>query len=157
MIKNKYFSLVFFILTCYFAAYVGSIATFSSVNNWYMTINKPIFSPPNWIFGPVWTTLYTLMGISMWLVNLKRNEFNTKKQTFYFFIQLLFNSLWSFLFFYLKNPLYGLIDIIILWVLILLTITSFWQVSKKAAILLIPYILWVSFAGFLNYMIWKIN
>lgn len=157
MLKNKYLSLVFFISICYLGAYLGSIATFSSVNGWYSTINKPSFSPPNWIFGPVWTTLYTLMGISMWVIYLEKDKVDIKKQTFYFFSQLFFNCIWSYLFFYLKNPLYGLIDIIILWVLILLTIISFWQINKKASALLIPYILWVSFAGFLNFMIWKLN
>lgn len=157
MIKNKYFSLVFFILICYFAAYIGSMATFSSVDNWYTTINKPTFNPPNWIFAPTWTTLYTLMGISMWLIYLEKDKINIRSQTFYFFTQLFCNCIWSYLFFYLKNPLYGLIDIIFLWILILLTIISFWKVNKKAAILLIPYILWVGFAGFLNYTIWKIN
>ena len=157
MFKNKYFSLVLFILICYLAAFLGSIATFSSVSSWYTTINKPTFSPPNWIFGPVWTTLYTLMGISMWIIYLEKEKINIKNQSFFFFIQLFFNSIWSYLFFYLKNPLYGLIDIIFLWILILLTIISFWKVNKKAAILLIPYILWVSFAGFLNFMIWKLN
>lgn len=151
------FSLLFFILICYLCAYIGSLYTFTSVSTWYSTIKKPSWGPPNWVFGPVWTILYTLMGISAWIASQEKDKKRIRIPLLLFFIQLFFNSIWSFLFFYLKNPLFGLIDIIILWIFIVLTIFSFYKVNKTASYLLIPYILWVSFASAINYFIVILN
>lgn len=141
---------------CLGAGVLGSFFTISSIPTWYVTLNKPAFSPPNWVFGPAWTILYILMGISLYLVwtskgKLKQNALNL------FFVQLGLNVLWSIIFFGMRNPTLALIDIIALWVLIFLTIKSFTKISKLAGNLLIPYLLWVSFASVLNLAIVFLN
>ncbi|MBI2036014.1 tryptophan-rich sensory protein [Candidatus Microgenomates bacterium] len=136
---------------CLGAGVLGSIFTFSAIPTWYQTLNKPFFSPPNWIFGPVWTILYILMGISLYLVWQKRGV------PAVFWIQLILNALWSILFFGLKNPSLALVDIVALWVAIFLTIKAFSKISKPAGNLLIPYILWVTFASILNLAIVLLN
>ncbi|MFA6296946.1 MAG: TspO/MBR family protein [Candidatus Paceibacterota bacterium] len=137
---------------------IGSIFTISSIGRWYTTLARPELAPPNWIFGPVWTTLFALMGIASFLVWQKGLE-NKKVRTalVLFIIQFTLNILWSFVFFWLHNPGGAFIEIIFLWIAIFATIISFFKVSKCAGYLLIPYILWVSFAGYLNYMIWVLN
>jgi tryptophan-rich sensory protein len=121
-----------------------------SIKTWYSTLNKPSFSPPNWIFGPVWTTLFLLMGISLALVILSKETKARKKALFYFGIQLVLNVAWSFFFFYLQSPLLGLLDILLLLIFIATTIYHFHKVNRSAAWLLVPYILWVTFATALN-------
>jgi len=144
--------LIISIVICEMAGVIGSIFTSSSVKTWYLTINKPSFNPPSWLFAPVWVALFLLMGIAMFLVWNKN-----KKGLIIFFIQLFFNILWSAMFFGLKSPLFGLIVIVILWVLILLTIVRFFKISPPAGELLIPYILWVTFATVLNLAIVLLN
>ncbi len=136
---------------CLGAGIVGSFFTISSIPTWYVTLNKPSFSPPNWIFGPVWTILYILMGISLYLVWTK------KKIPPVFWIQLILNAAWSVIFFGLKNPTLALIEIAALWIVIVLTIKAFSKINKLAGRLLIPYLLWVSFASILNLMIVLLN
>ncbi len=136
---------------CLGAGILGSIFTISSIPTWYATLNKPFFSPPNWIFGPVWTILYILMGVSLYLVWIKN------KVPAVFWIQLILNALWSILFFGLKNPSLALVDIAALWVAIFLTIKSFYKINKPAGNLLIPYLLWVTFASILNLAIVVLN
>lgn len=146
------------IIICQLAGVIGSIFTSSSLDSWYLMLEKPSFNPPFWVFFPVWTLLYTLMGISLYLVwerGMQRRE--VKIGFFLFGLQLGLNTLWSFLFFGLKSPYYAFLEILILWVAILLTIMQFWRISKSASLLLIPYILWVSFAALLNYQIWVLN
>lgn len=146
------------IITCQAAGIIGSFATTPSIPTWYATLNKPIFNPPNWIFGPVWVTLYFLMGISAFLI--WRNGLNNKPIAIalsIFIIQLILNSLWSIAFFGFKSPVAGLVIIILLWIAIVITMVAFYQISKPAMILLIPYILWVSFAAVLNYNIFILN
>jgi benzodiazapine receptor len=140
------------------AGAAGSLFTAPSIPIWYAALEKPSFSPPNWIFAPVWIILFLLMGISLYLVWSKGLE-NRKVKTavLIFSGQLGLNIIWSLLFFGLQSPFYAFIEIIILWLAILLTIISFYKISKIAAYLLLPYILWVSFAGFLNYFIWRLN
>jgi tryptophan-rich sensory protein len=152
---NKWVKLIASILICQIAGVIGSVFTTLSITTWYADLQKPGFSPPNWVFGPVWITLYTLMGISLYLVWNKKK--NIKIPLTLFFIQLILNSIWSIIFFGLQNPFYALIEIIILWIMILLTIISFYKVSKKAGLLLLPYIIWVSVATILNYYIWILN
>jgi tryptophan-rich sensory protein len=140
---------------CQIAGIVGSIFTAPNISTWYSTLNKPSFMPPNWLFGPVWLTLYTLMGISLYLVWESKKE--KKIAIGIFAVQLALNTLWSILFFGLKSPLYGLITIFLLWILILTTIIEFYKISKLASYLLVPYIFWVTLATALNYFVWALN
>lgn len=157
--------LILSILITELAGAIGSLVTIPSVNGWYRTLRKPSFNPPDSVFGPVWTFLYLLMGIALYIVWEKaRNEdeqpalkVQSKRAITAFTIQLGLNTLWPFLFFGLNSPLYGFIDIILLWFAIMSTIILFAPISITAAILLIPYILWVSFAAVLNYQIWQLN
>jgi len=143
---------IFCILITEGAGILGSIATYSSVKSWYLTdLIKPSFNPPSWIFGPVWTLLFFLMGIALYLVWIKKNNL------FWFWVQLFLNILWSFLFFGLHSPLLALFEIIILWFAILITIIKFWSFNKKASLLLFPYLVWVGFASFLNFSIARLN
>ena len=144
--------LIISIIVCELAGIIGSFFTTPAVRTWYPTLSKPSFNPPSWLFAPVWTTLFLLMGIAMFLVWKK-----DKRGLSIFFVQLFFNMLWSIMFFGLKSPLLGFMVIIILWVLILITIIKFFKISKPAGWLLIPYILWVSFATILNLAILIIN
>ena len=139
-------------------AAAGAYYTVTGTGSWYQTIDKPSWQPPSWVFGPVWTTLYVLMGIAMFLV-WKSNvpEKLKRRATILWGVQLLFNFLWSFLFFGQQQIFVALVEIVILWILILLTIFAFARVSKLAAWLLVPYIIWVSFATILTYTIWQLN
>lgn len=148
--------LIFAILLCLSAGIVGSFLTISSIPTWYTTLNKPFFSPPNWVFAPAWTTLYILMGASLYMVWVSKSKMKQKGVNL-FFIQLGLNALWSVLFFGMKSPILGLADIVSLWVMIFLTIKSFYSISRLSAYLLIPYILWVSFASLLNLSIVLLN
>ncbi len=137
---------------------IGSLATFSQINSWYATLVKPSFNPPNWIFGPVWTILYALMGIALylvWLKGLKKSEGRLALGAFA--LQLILNVKWSFLFFGLHWPLVAFVEIVLLWLAIVLTIRTFSIISKPAAWFLVPYLLWVSFAAALNFAIWYLN
>lgn len=154
------FVLIAAILLCEAAGIIGSLFTAPSIPGWYATLNKPSFNPPNWVFGPVWTTLYALMGISLYLVWKKGQEnkkIDIKLPLAIFGFQLFLNFLWSILFFGMQSPLLGLLCIIPLWLSIAATIFYFYKISKTAAYLLIPYILWVSFASILNASIWMLN
>jgi tryptophan-rich sensory protein len=155
---NKIGKFIVSILVCQLAGIIGSFFTAPAIPTWYAELKKPDFVPPSWVFAPAWIFLFFLMGISLYLIwskDLEKKEVRTS--LFVFFIQLIFNILWSFLFFGLRSPLFGLYDIIILWFAIFVTILSFYRVSKWAAFLLIPYILWVSFATLLNFSIWQLN
>jgi translocator protein len=132
--------------------------TVTGVESWYQTINKPSWNPPSWIFGPVWTSLYVMMGIALYLVWKSDSSTILKKTAIILFAaQLLFNFFWSFIFFNQQLIGWALVEMIMLWVLILLTIFAFANVSKTAAWLLVPYIAWVSFAAILNFTIWRLN
>lgn len=142
------------LLICQLAGGIGSLFTASKIPTWYATLAKPSFNPPNWIFGPMWITLYVLMGISFYLVWSKKIS---KKEAWLFGIQLSLNSLWPILFFGLESPMLGLACIILLLISIALTMIAFYKRSKASAYLLVPYILWVSFASSLNLMIMILN
>ncbi len=155
---NNFSKLVISIIISQLAGIIGSIFTTSEIPNWYSNLIKPSLNPPSWLFGPVWITLYILMGISAFLIwKNGLEQKNIKKSLSLFIIQLIFNSSWSIVFFKFHNPGLALINIIILWILILCTIISFHKISKTASRLLIPYILWVSFATYLNYAIYALN
>ena len=154
--RKKVPKLLFSILLANMAGIIGSLFTTPNIPTWYATINRPAFTPPSWIFAPVWTSLFVLMGISLFIVwdnGLKKN----KKAVGIFGVQLILNTLWSILFFGMQNPFLGLVEIMFLWLAIFATILAFYKISKTSAYLLIPYILWVSFAAFLNYSIWILN
>ena len=154
-IKNI-IKLIIAIAVSFSAGIIGSIFTSSSIPTWYAAINKPSFNPPNWIFAPVWNALFLLMGISLYLVWINKSKLKKKAITL-FGIQLGLNALWSIIFFGLHSPLAAFIEIIILWIAILLTIIYFYRISKTASYLLMPYIIWVSFAAVLNFFIFLIN
>jgi tryptophan-rich sensory protein len=150
--------LVASIIFCQLAGLIGSIFTTPAIPTWYESLKKPFFKPPNWIFGPVWVSLYLLMGISLFVIWQRReNNPQAKKGLIVFFAQLVLNTLWSVGFFGLKSPVLGLIIIILLWIAIFLTIQHFLKISKIAALLLLPYISWVSFAVVLNLSLWILN
>jgi len=156
--KINLFKLLTSVLLCQLAGAVGSVFTVSSIENWFPLLEKPAFSPSSWIFFPVWVVLYTLMGISLYIVwgkGVQQRE--VKIGLLIFGLQLGINILWSVLFFGLKSPYYAFIEIIFLWLAILLTIFQFRKISKTASYLLLPYIIWVSFAALLNYYLWILN
>jgi len=156
--KIKILKLVVSILVCQLAGIVGSLFTSPAISTWYTQLQKPSFNPPNWIFAPVWTLLFLLMGISFYLVwNKGLEDKKAKVALFIFAFQLVLNIFWSFLFFGLRFPLCAFIEIIILWLAILITIISFYRISKTAGLLLLPYIFWVSFAAILNFFLWQLN
>ncbi|MEK7647491.1 MAG: TspO/MBR family protein [Patescibacteria group bacterium] len=155
---NNTTKLIISIATCEAVGILGSIFTASSVDTWYSTLARPAFAPPNWIFGPVWTTLFALMGIAAFLVwreGMHRRAVRVALGVGA--VHLLLNFLWSLIFFGLRNPGLAFIEIIILWLAILATMIAFARVSRAAAWLLVPYIVWVSFAAYLNYSIWIAN
>lgn len=132
--------------------------TVTGVESWYQTIQKPSWNPPSWIFGPVWTTLYVLMGIALFLVWKSDTSVQLKRIAIVLFAaQLILNFFWSFIFFNQQQIGWALAEMILLWFFILVTIFAFAQVSRPAAWLMVPYISWVSFAAILNYTIWKMN
>ena len=139
------------------AAAVGSLGT-TAQSDWYTNLVKPSFNPPGWVFGPVWTTLYILMGVAFFLV--WRQGFAGKMARvalICFLIQLALNAAWTILFFGLQSPVLAFIDIALLWIAILLTILFFTYISKTAAVLFVPYLVWVTFAAVLNGAIWRLN
>lgn len=156
--KKKALYIVIAVTICLLIGFLAGFATQSSVDTWYTSLNKPSFNPPNWIFAPVWTILYILMGIAAGLVWAKGfYHIWVKTALYYFGFQLLFNALWSIVFFGFQKPFWALLVILVLLILILLTIKWFKIVSRPAAYLLLPYLIWVSFAMVLNYKIWELN
>ena len=150
--------LIVSITICLFAGFLGSFFTIPAIPTWYDTLTKPTFAPPDWLFFPVWTTLFVMMGISLYLVWRRGLEDQqVKNALFIFVIQLILNVLWSAAFFGLQSPLSGLMEISILWISIAYTIMIFMKISRIAGLLLIPYIIWVSFAAILNFFIWRLN
>ena len=134
----------------------GAFFTLSSVQSWYLTLNKPSWNPPSWLFGPVWTTLYVLMGIACFLI--WKSEHPRKKQVLtLYFLQLFLNFLWSPAFFGAQNPMLGILVILPLWGCIIACIFFFRKINTWAAVWMIPYLLWVSFATVLNATIWYLN
>lgn len=146
------------IVICQAAGIIGSFFTAPNILTWYKALNKPTFAPPNWVFAPVWTILFLLMGIALYLVWKQGwNAPGVRMAMILFYIHLIVNILWSAVFFGLRAPFAGFFVIIALWFLILITMIYFNSVSKPAGILLIPYIAWVSFASILNFMLYRLN
>lgn len=156
MKTNNIYKLILAIAICQLAGIIGALFTSPAIKTWYSTLVLPVLNPPSWIFGPVWTLLYLLMGIAAYLVwqqGKKKRSIPIKV----FALQLFLNSIWSILFFGLQKPGLALIDILTLLISIVWTMVLFFKISKPAAYLLVPYILWVSFATYLNYSIWILN
>jgi benzodiazapine receptor len=156
---NKLTRILTVVVTCLAVGYFSSLVTQSSIETWFPTLVKPSFNPPNWVFAPVWTMLYIMMGIAAGLV-WNRIDFEkevVRKALIFFAIQLALNALWSYLFFGLKNPLLALIEIVLLWLMIYETYIKFAKIDKIAGYLFIPYLAWVSFATVLNASIWWLN
>ncbi|HMI08534.1 MAG TPA: TspO/MBR family protein [Flavobacterium sp.] len=156
---NKYVKILIFVVTCIGVGFIAGTATQSGVTEWFPTLVKPSFNPPNWVFAPVWSFLYMIMGIAagrVWgRINFEREA--VRKALTFFFIQLALNALWPVLFFGLHNPLLALIEIALLWLMIYETYTQFKKIDKIAGLIFIPYLAWVSFAAVLNASLWWLN
>jgi tryptophan-rich sensory protein len=155
---NTVIKLIICLGVTFTAPLIGSFFTRQAVSDWYANLNKPFFTPPNWLFGPVWTVLYLLMALSAFLVWQKglANPL-VKVSLALYLLQLILNCLWTPLFFGLKMPLVAFCEIVMLWCVIVLTILAFARVSIPAALLLLAYIVWTSFAAVLNFSIWMLN
>ena len=150
--------LVLMVVLCFGAGALGGIATSAGMDSWYATLTKPSWNPPGWVFGPVWGTLYLAMAVAAWLVYRKAGSLSGAAAPLGIFaIQLVFNALWSFVFFAWERPGWAFIEIVVLWVAILATMIAFFSRSTVAGGLMIPYLAWVSFAAVLNWTIWRLN
>ena len=156
---SKYLRIIYCVAICLVVGYLSSITTQSSINTWYPTLIKPSFNPPNWLFAPVWTLLFIMMGIAAGMIwnHLENQKELVKKALLFFTVQLLLNALWSYLFFGLNNVLLALLAIVLLWLIIYETFYIFKKIDKKAAYLFIPYLIWVGFAAVLNGSIYYLN
>ena len=150
-------SLIVFIGVCFLSAAVGSFSTGNSIQTWYRTIKKPAWNPPNYIFAPVWSVLYLMMAIAAWLVYERLNHVFINLPMLLFTIQLILNTMWSIIFFGLRSPQWAFVEVIFLWFFVGLTMVVFWTIHWIAGTLFLPYFLWVSFAAFLNFTIWRLN
>ena len=148
MFKNKFLSFITFAVITFSASFVGGIATFTSKEPWYSELSKPIFTPPDWVFGPIWTLLYLFMTISIWSVWNK--NFRNLNIIYIYFLHLFFNTTWSIVFFGLHNLVLSLINLIILILFIGFLIIKFKEISKLSFYLMIPYLVWCCYALILN-------
>ncbi|MFV8345965.1 TspO/MBR family protein [Flavobacterium sp. ZB4P13] len=156
---NKITRILAVVVTCLAIGYFSGMVTKSSIETWYPTLIKPSFNPPNWVFAPVWSMLYVMMGVAAGLVwdRIEAEKEVVKKALVFFAIQLALNALWSYLFFGLHNPMLAGLEIIVLWLMIFETYIQFAKINKIAGYLLLPYLAWVSFAAVLNGSIWWLN
>jgi len=144
-------------VTCLLVGVSGSLATATSVRTWYPLLQKPPWTPPGFVFGPVWTVLYLLMGVSAWLIWRDSKGNSRRKALLIFAVQLVLNGTWSFLFFGLRSPGWAALEIVVLWCSIVATLLAFARIRRLAAGLLLPYLVWVSYAAALNIAIWNLN
>jgi Tryptophan-rich sensory protein (mitochondrial benzodiazepine receptor homolog) len=154
--QKQIFGLIGWLLVSFAVSAVGALASIQA-RSFYVELSQPSWAPPGYVFGPVWTALYALMAVAAWLVWREGGFQRHKSALSLFLVQLLVNGLWSWLFFAWYLGAYAFIDILILWVLNVATIIAFWRVRPLTGALLIPYLLWVSFAAFLNYSVWQLN
>jgi translocator protein len=157
---NSIPKLVGSVLPCEAAGAVGSVYTYDGVRDWYPKLEKPSFTPPGWVFAPVWTVLYAMMGLSLFLASQRRTEQDGglwEASRVLFGTQLALNTLWSYVFFGRRSPGWALVEILFLWVAIVATTWAFSRISRTAGLLLLPYLLWTSFAVVLNHSIWRLN
>ncbi len=155
--RSAIWMLLCFVAVCLGVAGLGAIATAASVRDWYPALRKPCWNPPAAVFAPVWTTLYVMMAVAAWLVWRRRGFAGARRALGLFALQLALNASWSPLFFGLRSPLAGLLDIVPLCAAILATMVSFGRIAPAAGVLLVPYWLWVCFAAALNFTIWRMN
>ena len=155
--RFEWIGLVIFIAICMGAAALGAMATTPEIESWYKTIEKPSWNPPNWIFGPVWTTLYVMMAIAAWVVWKPAGFKAAAAPLTLFAIQLALNIAWSWIFFGMHQPGWAFAEIVILWLAIVATTVAFFRCSKVAGWLMVPYLAWVSFASVLNFTLWRLN
>ena len=151
--------LILSVAICQLAGFIGSVFTAPAVPTWYASLNKPSFNPPNWLFGPVWVILFIMLGVSLFLVCRQRKYIpnHVNPALGIFSLQLALNVLWSVVFFGMKSPIGGLAVIVVLWIAIFATILQFRKISELASLLLIPYIVWVTFAAILNFALYRLN
>jgi tryptophan-rich sensory protein len=154
--QKQVMGLVGWLVVSFAASAVGAVASIQA-KSFYSQLAQPEWAPPPWVFGPVWTVLYALMGIAAWLVWRSRGFRANRQALTLFLLQLAFNALWSWLFFAWHLGIMALADVLVLWILIVATLVSFWRVRPLAGALLIPYLLWVSFASALNFSLWQLN
>ena len=152
--NTPWLALVVLLILCFAVAGLGGLATTPSIANWYAGLAKPSWTPPGWVFGPVWSMLYLSMAVAAWLV---WRQGSAAVPMTLFGIQLVFNAAWSWLFFGLHSPGAAFVDIVLLWTAIVATTVAFWRRSTLAGILFVPYLAWVSFAAVLNFTIWRLN
>jgi tryptophan-rich sensory protein len=155
--KTELLGLAISLGACFLVAAIGGLVTSTSVNDWYLTLRRPAWNPPAWVFGPVWTALYFLMGVSAWLVWKNVPPNNSRLPLALFGFQLLLNLLWSILFFGLQEVGWAAAEIVLLWLTIALMLVLFMRIDRLAGWLLVPYLLWVGFAGVLNFSLWSLN
>ena len=155
--RQDWYWLTPFVLAVILVMAVGGGVTTPAIADWYAGLNRPAWTPPNWLFGPVWTALYIMMAVAAWLVWRKRRNMRVGLPIAIWAIQLALNLAWSVLFFGLRNPMLALIDIFLLLTMIIATFTLFWPIRRLAGWLLVPYIAWVGYATALNYAIWRLN
>ena len=155
--KHPWLALIVFLVVCLAAAGIGGAVTTPKIGNWYATLAKPSWNPPNWIFGPVWSALYFCMAVAAWLVWRQGGFTGAKVPLTLFAVQLILNVLWSCIFFGLEMPGLAFVEVLFLWLAIAATMVTFWRISTVAGILFAPYLAWVSFASVLNFTIWRLN
>lgn len=157
LLKHSWIVFVILLIVCFAAAGIGSITTYPKIDNWYATLAKPSWTPPNWIFGPVWSILYLSMATAAWLIWRQSGFVRSIGPITVFAVQLVLNAAWSWLFFGLQNCGIAFFEILFLWAAIAATIVVFWNRSVLAGLMLVPYFCWVTFACILNYAIWRMN
>jgi benzodiazapine receptor len=150
-------SLTLSVALCFAAAGLGSLFTRPAIEGWYASLHKPSWTPPNWLFGPVWTALYLVMAIAVWLVWRRAGFSGARLALALFATQLALNVAWTGIFFGLRAPGAAFAEIVFLWLFILATAIAFWPISRAAAWLMLPYLLWVAYAAGLNFSIWRLN
>jgi benzodiazapine receptor len=155
--RYPWVGLIVLLILCFAVAGVGGLVTTPNIPNWYADLTKPPWTPPDWVFGPVWSMLYFSMAVAAWLVWRQAGLARVAAPMAMFGIQLLLNALWSWLFFGLHSPSTAAVDIVLLWIAIAATTVAFWRRSTAAGILFVPYLAWVSFAAVLNFAIWRLN
>lgn len=154
--KSEWIGLILFLLVCFAVAGVSSLVTGPEITRWYEGLKKPRWTPPNWVFGPVWTTLYAAMAVAGWLV-WRRVGWRDDGALWLFAIQLMLNLAWSFIFFGFHSPGWAFVEIVALWMAIAATTVKFAAISKASALLLVPYLAWVTYAAALNLAIWRLR
>ena len=155
--KGDWIGLILFLLGCFSVAGLGSFATTPEIPTWYATLRKPAWNPPNWLFGPVWTALYAAMAIAAWIVWKRTGWSGSNDALWLFVIQLALNLAWSFIFFRFHSPRWAFVEIVALWIAIAATLAKFAGISRVSAMLLAPYLAWVTYAATLNFAIWRMN